>query len=161
MQAIDIRDILKASGLVKRVAFSVDASECGIGDYAQCVFDEPLAVSAELANINGIVRVKANVRVAYKTFCARCLKELRVPIEKDFAEEFVNAEAARVADDMYTYAEKTLDMSEALRDAALLEIPIRHLCSDDCKCDFGQGSEAAVNGIDDRFAALKEYSFKT
>ena len=200
MQAIDIRDILKASGLTKRVAFSVEASECGIGasyrsgvglggagadldgagaKIAECVFDGPLAVQAELANVNGIVRVKANVRAAYRTFCARCLKALLVPIDKDFAEEFVDAQTARLADDMYTYAEKTLDMSEALRDMAMLEIPIRHLCSEECKAlcpscgkdrneadcgcaradigGNGSRSVAAENGLDARFSALLGY----
>ena len=209
MQAIDIRDILKASGLTKRVAFRVGAAECGIGGgasdggvaqgdgydggnaggggdssvggvangvspsgtaagSAECVFDEPLAVRAELANVNGIIRVKANVRTSYRTFCARCLKALRVPIDKDFAEEFVGAGTAHAADDMYTYADKELDMADALHDAALLEIPIRHLCSEDCKSlcpscgkDLNKGDcgcGAAEAGVDARFAVLLGFS---
>ena len=201
MQPIDIRDILKASGLTKRVAFSVGAGECGLGagkagnagnaanvgkaanagkggggdggggggfggEAADCVFDEPLAVRAELANVNGIIRVKANLRASYRTCCARCLKALRVPIDKDFEEEFVDVVTARMSDDMYTYAEKELDMSEALRDAALLEIPIRHLCKEDCKSlcpqcgkdlnegGCGCGCADAQDGADARFAAL-------
>jgi uncharacterized protein len=129
---IDVRDILKASGLSKDVAFSVPAGDCGVTDAAY-TFPEPLSVSAALTNIRGIIRATGQVRVVYETCCARCLKPLRTLLEKPFDEEFLPAAALRATDELYAYTGREIHMGTLLRDAVLLELPIRRLCREDCK----------------------------
>jgi uncharacterized protein len=129
---IDVRDILKAGSLSKNVDFCVLAQDCGI-EAQDCAFSEPLRVSAELTNVNGIIRSKGQVLAVYETFCARCLAPVRRAFEKRFDEEFIREDSLRGTDDAYGYAGREVDMGLVLRDAVLLEIPIRHLCREDCK----------------------------
>jgi uncharacterized protein len=130
---IDIRDILKARGLSKTVEFRAMPGDCGVED-ADCAFGEPMDVTAELTSINsGVVRVKGRLRVAYGTFCARCLKPLRCAIEKGFDEQFAELGTLGGEDEVYALGDKEVDMAPLLRDAILLELPIRHLCREGCR----------------------------
>ncbi|MDR1440612.1 MAG: YceD family protein [Clostridiales bacterium] len=130
---IDIRDILKSKGLSKTVELSVMPADCGIGD-TDCVFGEPVAVTAELTSMNnGAVRAKGRLRVEYATFCARCLKPLQCAIDKPFDEQFAAQGTLGGEGDTYDLAGRELDMAPMLHDAILLELPIRHLCALGCK----------------------------
>ena len=165
---IDVRDILKASGLSKAVELELTASGCGVTEFEkECVFDEPVYVSAELANIKGMIRVKGVVKASYSAVCARCLKPVRVEINKAFDDEYaplgslgeVSAEDAEV----YEYSDKEVDIGIAVRFAILLEIPIRHLCSAECKSlcpkcgkDLNEGAcGCSEQDWDTRFAVLQ------
>jgi uncharacterized protein len=65
--------------------------------------------------------------------------------------------------DAYEYSNGEVDLSLALRDAILLEIPIRHLCADDCRSlcpvcgkDLNEGDCGCEQRIaDPRFEALR------
>jgi uncharacterized protein len=130
---VDIRDLLRDKGLGKKdVSCGIAADECGIDDL-DCSFGVPIEVTAELTNINGMIRAKGRLHAEYDTFCARCLKPLRCEIDKEFDEEFAAAGAVREQDAMYAYSDKEIDLNPMVRDAVLLEIPIRHLCRPDCK----------------------------
>jgi uncharacterized protein len=166
---VDIRDILKARGLSKTVEFRAMPEECGVGD-ADCAFGEPMDVTAELTSINnGVIRAKGRLRVVYGTFCARCLKPLSCAIEKSFDEQFAEAGAlggeGGGEGEVYALGGKEVDMAPLLRDAIMLELPIRHLCQEGCRslcpvcgkdlneggCDCGE--EARTGKLD----ALKDY----
>ena len=129
---IDISDILKESGLSKVVELVTHVTDCGVQD-PECEFGEPLKVTAELTNVKGLIRVKGNIAVDYSTYCARCLKPLRQTIGKDFEEEAVPIGSLNDEEEYYSYSGKELDLGWIVRDAILLDIPIRHLCSSDCK----------------------------
>lgn len=135
---IDVRDILKASGLSKSVELEFAADGCGIsGADTECAFDELFTVKAELSNVKGMIRVKGRVRTGYGAYCARCLKPVRVNLDVALDDEFVQfgslgpvlAEDAEV----YEYSDKEIDIGLAVRNAVLLEIPIRHLCREGCR----------------------------
>ena len=134
---IDVRDILKASGLSKTVELEFTADGCGISDAdAECSFDRPFEMKVELSNVKGMIRVKGRVRTVYEAYCARCLKPVRVPLDAGLDDGFVqigalgpvSAEDAEV----YEYSDKQIDIGLAIRNAVLLDIPIRHLCDEGC-----------------------------
>ena len=129
---IDISDILKESGLSKVVTLDTTVTACGVQE-AECEFGEPLAVAAELTNIKGLIRVKGRIAVDYTTYCARCLKPIRQTINKDIEEEAVLIGSLNDEEEYYSYSGKELDLGWIVRDAILLDIPIRHLCGSDCK----------------------------
>ena len=134
---IDVRDILKASGLAKAAEFAMDAESCGIstGD-ADCRFTAPVSVNAELTNVKGMIRVKGAVATSYETYCARCLKTIACEISKPFENEYVQygslGEVTAEDAEVFEYSDKEIDISLAIREAVLLEIPFRHLCSEGC-----------------------------
>lgn len=167
---IDVRDILKASGLAKTVELEATPEGCGIsGPDADCEFTEPFRVAAELTNIKGLIRVKGTVGTGYDTYCSRCLKPIHRKINKNFESEFVrrgslggvSAEDAEV----FEYSEKEIDVGLAVREAVLLEIPFKHLCSADCLSlcpicgkDMNEGACGCEPPAGDaRFSALKNF----
>ena len=129
---IDISDILKESGLSKVIELDTSVTACGVQD-TECEFGEPLTVSVELTNIKGLIRVKGRIAAVYKTYCARCLKPLQQTIEKGIEEEAVPIGLLNDEEEYYSYSGKELDLGLIVRDAILLDIPIRHLCNSDCK----------------------------
>jgi len=164
---IDVRDILKSSGLSKTIELEFTAAECGIpepGD-GSC-FSQPFHLKAELSNIKGIIRVKGGVKTMYDAYCARCLKPLRVTLEEDFDDGYVqygtlgpvSAEDAEV----FVYSDKEIDVGCSVREAALLGVPIRHLCGENCLSlcqicgkDLNEGDCGCERAAGDaRFAAL-------
>ena len=140
---IDVRDILKSSGLSKTVELEFLAAACGIeSNENDCEFSEIFYVRAELSNIKGMIRAKGSIATGYDTYCARCLKKIHVAIDRDFDDDYVqfgslNPVSADEAE-VYEYSDKEIDIGRAVRDAVLLELPIRRLCSEDCLslCQF-------------------------
>ena len=165
---IDVRDILKASGLAKNVEFESDAEGCGIsGDDSECEFTEKFIVTAELTNVKGMIRVKGAVKTGYRTYCARCLKNIRRGIDKAFEYEYVQfgslGEVTAEDAEVFEYSDKEIDISPAVREAVLLDIPFRHLCGEEClslcpTCgkDLNEGNCGCVRPEGDiRFEALR------
>ena len=129
---IDISDILKENGLSKEAGLSVVAADIGVQDQ-ECEFEDPMTVTAEFTNINGMIRAKGHVTVSYTVCCARCLKPIRRVVDRDIEEEVVRSDLLTAAEDYYWYTGKELDFGPIVRDAILLDMPVRHLCSADCK----------------------------
>jgi len=170
MILIDVRDILKLSGLSKTVDLEFTAGGCDITDFDDgCQFNDLFVVRAELSNIKGIIRAKGSVRTGYDTYCARCLKPVHVAVDKNFDDDYIQygslgtipAEEAEV----YEYSDKQIDIGIAVRDTVLLGIPIRHLCSEGClslcpACgkDLNEGECGCEQPVGDiRLAGLKAF----
>ena len=109
------------------------------------------------------VSVRAEVAAVMKSHCFRCLEDVEMPIKA-----LVDAEFAKVEDpddpDLYVFEASTIELTDAVRDALVMEIPTRIICSEDCKglcpscgvnrnkvsCTCQEGGEVA-----NPFAALK------
>ena len=78
------------------------------------------------------ISLKAEVTSQADTRCSRCLEPVRVPVKA-----VVDAQFDRTPDpgdpDLYGYEASTIELTDAVRDALLLELPLRVLCSEDCK----------------------------
>ena len=167
---IDVRDILKSSGLSKKIELEFSADACDIKKSdSDCDFSEPLFVKAELSNIKGMIRAKGAVCTGYKTYCARCLKPIHIEIDRSFDNEYVQfgsiAPVSAEDAEVYEYSDKEIDIGISVREAILLDLPIRHLCSDDCLSlcpicgkDLNEGECGCDQPVGDiRFDALKGF----
>ena len=165
---IDVRDILKASGLSKTVELETTAESCGIkATETECEFNETFYVLVELTNIKGMIRAKGEVRTGYVTFCARCLKPVHATVRSEFDDEYVRygvpGSISFEETDVYEYSDKEINIGYAIRDAVLLDLPIRRLCSEDCMSicplcgkDLNDGPCRCEQPVGDiRFEALK------
>ena len=68
--------------------------------------------------------------------CSRCLDDYWQPLEINFTEIFSANPAGDPADDQQEQpleADGSIDLGSILRDYAVVDIPIRQLCKDDCK----------------------------
>ncbi len=104
--------------------------------------------------------------------CSRCLRPVTAPISVAFRDEFhsrveVNTGVALPSPDeedpFYISESHMLDLAEAIREYALLEMPMQVFCREDCKglcptcgADLNEGPCDCRNDEgDERFAALK------
>lgn len=65
------------------------------------------------------------------TFCSRCLKEVELPTDNSFTVEFVKGSSLN--DEFYDYEDELLDLTPPLREAIILNLPMKVLCQEECK----------------------------
>jgi uncharacterized protein len=93
-----------------------------------------------LTRTNRSILVKGRVSTTIYMDCARCLNSFYCPVVLDFEEEYFPTHTISGFDlppdeeDMFTIDEnQTIDLTEIIRQYALIAIPMKPLCSDDCK----------------------------
>jgi uncharacterized protein len=140
----------------------------------------PLDDEMTLRQIEGHVRFTRTVSgvLGQEMPCMRCLNPSQQVIEAHFRDEFHSKIEVNTGfplpkpdeeDPFYITENHLVDLEEAIREYALLELPMRPLCKPDCKglCPTcGADLNAADCGChddedDDRFAALKALLGKT
>lgn len=98
-------------------------------------FREPIRVRGAVVNMAGYMTLSLEAQVRYMTSCARCLKELEgeaiIRYDKNVAVEKTLEDEEN--DDYVFVHQGKLDIDETLCEQILLELPAKHLCSEDCK----------------------------
>ncbi|MBR1559544.1 MAG: DUF177 domain-containing protein [Clostridia bacterium] len=110
------------------------------------------------------VSVKADVSATADSRCSRCLTPVTFPVTAQ-----VDAVFDRQPDpedpDLYSFEASTVELTDAVRDALLLELPLRVLCKPDCKglcpvcgIDLNNGTCTCQEGaeVKNPFSALKD-----
>jgi uncharacterized protein len=125
-----------------------------------------------------VFRLRGTLKGVLETECDRCLSRFDRPVETDIEVRAVLGEGEvppkaaggggeeEVAP-IYLTAQTALDLSDAIREAVLLEIPIKNLCAEDCRglctqCGANQNLETCScdrASRDQRWSALRELSF--
>lgn len=104
---------------------------------------KPVKVKLHLVNTGDSVYLTGHAETEAELECSRCLKKYMVPLAIDLEEEFArepfipkgkgNAEL-RPEDFVYPIEkDNTIDLSELIRQDLLLSLPIKTLCTPDCK----------------------------
>jgi uncharacterized protein len=93
-----------------------------------------------LTRTNRSILAKGNLTTTINVDCARCLNSFSCPVVLDFEEEYFPAHATSGfdlpldEDDMLIIDEnRSIDLTEIIRQYTLIAIPMKPLCSDDCK----------------------------
>ncbi len=124
-----------------------------------------LVMNGSVTSEAGYLELKADFHLKARVLCARCA----VPFdtELDFSVVMPVATSLEKEDDEADYIlapEGQLDLDEFCRTAAVLNLPLRYLCREDCKglcpdcgTDLNNGTcSCAAKKIDPRMAKLKE-----
>lgn len=119
----------------------------------ECEFDVPVRtgdqshpdtahVSARIFRTGRKVIVEGRLSTEASLRCSRCLKEFVHPLSIDFLDEYNpeddwddSDEHELTGDEMEldVYRDDEIDLAEAAREQVLLAIPMKPLCSSDCK----------------------------
>lgn len=98
-------------------------------------FPEPVRVFGRIENEGGFLRLTAKTTGKLKTGCGRCGKDLvrdfdfgikEILLQEERAEEFKDEDAV-------VFAGTSLLLDDIAENNILLNLPIRYLCSEDCK----------------------------
>lgn len=121
-------------------------------------FEGELLGAGESVSVRGVVRADALAH------CARCLAPVRYPVEARVDETFVRAENAGVDSDAYPIVGTEIELEDLVKDALVLNLPMRFLCSEDCRglcprCGANRNEHPCkcLEGDDDNpFAAIRD-----
>ena len=106
---------------------------CDISDEIELT--SPIRVLGKITDINGYMTLDAKVSVSYETVCDRCLAPLSDELDFDF-KRTVAMNAANLdedeCDDIIWIKEGKIDFDADVIEELSLELPIYHLCSEDC-----------------------------
>ncbi len=147
---VDISDIIRINGSSMKIEFIEEPPEREPAE--GCIIDGDISFSGTLTNNNGILHLDGHIDASYRSECYRCLSEVKTALALKIKEDFINS--ADVGDtDMYPFEGKILDISRALNDNIILNLPMKHLCSDQCrglcsKCG-GNLNEVQCGCVDD------------
>ena len=128
---LDISAVLKSSmeklGFEKEIEISdMDFSEFG------AEFLKSAKVSGTVKNVVGVVELSAHVDCEYNTACSRCGEDLVKNLSFDFEQTYVKEQTAE-AEDALTLEGKTIDLKDIVCKNIVLQLPLKQLCSEDCK----------------------------
>ena len=132
----------------------------------------PIAVNGKVRLAGNEVFVNGHVETRAQVECDRCLKPIELPVNADFALEYITGseyESTDVAElsegemSVAVFDGEAIDVDEIVKEQILLAVPTRMLCREDCKgicpqcgADRNMGECSCVtDDIDPRWAALK------
>ena len=108
----------------------------------ECRIQGPAKGEVSLHRVDGDVNLKGRVAALIVFKCDRCLEEYSNKIDASFFYEFLPSqlvdkekEIALSSEDMEVslYDGVEIQIGEIFREQILLQIPMRHVCSEDCK----------------------------
>lgn len=127
---VDISDILRVNGASMKLEFSEEPAEKE--PVKGFILNGDLSFSGTLTNYNGIITLEGYLKASYIGECYRCLcmtgKTLEIKIKEDFAGSEHEGQT-----DMYSIERKVLDIDKVFYDNIVLSLPMKHLCSEQCK----------------------------
>jgi len=97
------------------------------------IIHKPISFKGVLTNVDGILLLKGKLAFDYVTGCFRCLKDVEEHVEIRISENYVNDGGQAEELDAYTYEGNLLDLDKAIEDNIILNLPMKKLCSQDCK----------------------------
>ena len=114
----------------------------------------------KLIGIKTGVLVQGNAQTEVSLSCARCGKVFNKVIDFSLEEEYRLPHLDSDKDDIFAQEplffiedEKYIDLTEAMRQAIIINLPIKPICDSECSIDK---EEKETKGIDPRLEKLKE-----
>lgn len=159
---VDISDILRIDGTSVKLEFHETPPEREPAQGFELVGD--LEFTGTLTNTDGILQLDGRLKASYNSVCYRCLSAVDKTLELEIKENFINS-ADVGQSDMYPFEGKVLDISKALTDNIILNLPMKQLCSEKCrglcsKCGANLNEVQCGCGDDDvdpRMEGLKKF----
>lgn len=156
---IDVRPILHTPGGVLDFRFELDLSDMEFG--GRYPISRPVIVEGSVRNRAELLGLELTAETTLDAVCDRCgrefLQEKRVSYSCVLAEELQNEDS----DEIVLLEDGQADVGELAREAFILEMDTKTLCSEDCKglcprcgADLNKGPCSCKKEVDPRLAAL-------
>jgi uncharacterized protein len=126
---LSVRDLVHRAGEMREHALDIPARE-NLGDGLVSVKQgSELHLDLRLEGLHEGILVSADVDATATGVCGRCLRDISLPVEVEFAELF-----AYTADDAFDYTvhDDHVDLEPVVRDAVVLSLPFQPVCQPDC-----------------------------
>ena len=110
-----------------------------------------------VADSEGNVSVRGRIETVALAPCANCLQDASARVENDFDEVFIR-NGDPEDDEIFAYEGHRLSMEKLVMSYAVMALPIRFLCREDCPgFEYSDRTEpAGETGIQHPFAGLRQ-----
>jgi uncharacterized protein len=133
---LDISNAIKQEGNVFPFMLSGDFGRLEFGGDI-FTFPEPVKIKGEFNCNADICFVTGEISTQVESVCVRCLEAVRIDMQIPFSEEYVQ-KADIDYPDRHVYSGDKIELNEIILADLVLNLPIRVLCSEDCKGLCGQ-----------------------
>ncbi len=128
---LDLKSVFANIGASIPVEHSLDMSETSFsGSYP---LKKPVQVHGSIKNSAGVVNLKIEMSYEFEAPCDRCgvdtVRSFTLPFERSLA---VSIEAEE-SDTIIAVPGMKLDLDELVFSEVFMDLPTKHLCSEDCK----------------------------
>lgn len=156
---LDVRPILYAPG--KQLDFQFDMDLSDLEFYGRFPLRERVRVSGTVRNSADVLTLSLTACAILHTFCDRCGKPLAVKKEVPFSCILAREVRDENNDEIVLLRDGQTDVEELAREAVILNMDTRQLCSEDCKglcprcgADWNAGPCSCAKETDSRWAVL-------
>ena len=159
---IDLKHIFVTDNSVLPIEYCLDMSDLEfMGEYP---LKKPVTIKGNVSNKASLVRLEAEIAYCYEAPCDRCgvntKREHTLTLEKSLAASIEGEES----DTILITPDMKLDLDELVYSEVIVSLPMKHLCSDECKgicfkCgkNLNEGEcNCPKKEIDPRLSALAE-----
>lgn len=170
---VTITDIVDQPGATRPVDVAVPAHEFGDDPWgsADGAVQDPIVLDLHLDSVVDGILVRGTLGFTLQLACARCLELQTVERQVSVAELFLDPAKQVGEDDELEPGYELLDdataidLSAMVRDALIIDLPIRTLCREDCQglcpvCGTDRNAQDCGHrqddGVDPRWAALAD-----
>ena len=110
-----------------------------------------------LSDEDGNINVRGRITTVAHAPCANCLEEASVPVEIEFDETF-QRNGDPEDDEIFSYEGHEISLSKLVMSYAVMALPIRFLCREDCQGFASSDPDAAPEetGVHYPFAGLRQ-----
>ncbi len=158
---LNLREIINVPGASLPFDFQMDLSDLEWNGIHSA--SDPVHVTGQVRNMAGALVLECQASTKLALSCDRCLKpfsrEKEIILDTLLATELAGEES----DEIMLLEKNELALSDLVRETFVLEMDIKHLCSEECKglcakcgADLNEGACTCKPDIDPRLAALAQ-----
>lgn len=162
---LDFAEISSKKVMDESINYFIDRPEQTDFEGEEIKFLSPVEVKGNMSLLEEIVLLDVTLTTEMSLTCSRCLETFKYPINLVMHEKFTNNKLKQDEDEEVILLDGgSLDTTKVIIDFILSTLPIKKLCSENCKglCQHcGTNLNKAVctcntEDVDIRFAALKD-----
>ena len=129
---VNIAKIIKQNALRESIQTELTPEMLGITK-EDADIKGSIALDFEIANVGDVILLEGTIGAVVERSCGRCLKAYTAKYTGDFKEKFYPLGTEGIGEDELVFTDDFVDITETVREALLLSIPIQSLCRQDCR----------------------------
>lgn len=128
---LDLKKLFITENMSVPFSYSLDLADIEFS--GEFPLKQPVNISGEVKNKAGLVRLHLDISFSYTAGCDRCTKDCTNTYNVSFDRNLATRIEGEESDSILTVPGYKLDLDELCRDEVILNIPMKHLCAEDCK----------------------------
>lgn len=129
---LDFTDIINKTKHEKHIDFSMENVKDVVFDGDDIIFAGPIKVCGTASIVDDVISLDVNVKSELKLTCSRCLETYMYLVDIDMHEKFTNNRSIE-DEEIIPLDSGKIDITEIVVDNILSALPIKRLCSENCK----------------------------